>query len=124
MLQGNAKDNRIHRRFPVRWPVAIVFEGGQNREIFHGQTHDVSISGTCILTEHNIFTHDSITLLLAVPPLNPAQKRQLIEVRGKMVYTVLSPKHDCFRIGIRFTGFKDDGERFLSRAFEQRFELG
>lgn len=115
------RDQRQHRRYPVRWPVAIIFNHSQGEEIFHGHTHDLSISGASILTEHNVFTVDPVTLLISIPPLHPALKRTLIEAKARMMYNVLSPKHQCFRIGLSFKSFKNDGSYMLAQSFEQRF---
>ncbi len=115
------KELRQHRRYPVRWPVAIIFNHSRGEEVFHGHTHDLSISGASILTEHNVYTNDAITLLISIPPLHPALKRTTIEVQAKMMYSVLSPKHQCFRIGLHFREYKNNGSYLLTQSFEQRF---
>lgn len=115
------REQRQHRRYPVRWPVAIIFNHARGDEIFHGHTHDLSLSGASILTEHNVFTTDVFTVLISIPPLHPALKRTVIEVKAKMMYSVLSPKHQCFRIGLHFREFKNNGTYALAQSFEQRF---
>ncbi|WP_334158165.1 PilZ domain-containing protein [Oryzomicrobium sp.] len=116
-------EHRMHRRFPVRWPVAIVFDHAAERATYRGLTWDLSLGGAAILSEHNLFVPGAVTLLISVPPLYPGQRQPLIEVRANMAYTVLSNTHDCFRLGIRFDQFKDNGEQRLLDNLQARYEI-
>jgi len=104
----------------MHWKVAIVYDHGDKRPTFHGVTCDISLTGVSILTEHNIFTEEQVTLLLALPPRHHGQPKKVIEIRSAMVYTVHSAGHDMFRIGLSFLHFRDDGRKLLETALGER----
>lgn len=117
----NPADARKHLRIPARWKVALV-KDHQSGEIYHGLTNEVSPEGMSIISDHNIYTDDDITLLLALPPLHPGKKEKIIEVQGRMVYTVHCSSGKGFRIGVRFGHFKRDGAKFLRQYLEKRVQ--
>jgi len=104
----------------MHWKVAIVFNESDERPSFHGETAEISVEGASILTDHNIFTHNPVTLLLAIPPMHPGQRQKVIEIDARIMYTVHSSQHGRFRIGIHFHAFKDEGKAFLDRNLKQR----
>ncbi|MBI3901981.1 MAG: PilZ domain-containing protein [Nitrosomonadales bacterium] len=119
---GAATDTPEHRRatrHPVHWRVAIVRKTGDKNEIFHGRTHDVSTRGASILADENIFVEDSIVMLLAIPPRHTGLPENIIEIRSRMLYTVLSADHGMFRIGIKFLEFKGEGKSALTDILSQ-----
>ncbi len=116
----DASDHRKNKRYPFKWRVAIVFASVENEETYHGVTHDVSASGCSILTEHNIFSEEIVSVLISLPVEHPGGRRKLVEVQARMVYTVLSAGHQKFRCGIEFLKFKGNGRKLLTRAFEMR----
>jgi len=113
-------DQRQHRRFPMHWQVAIVFDETEERPTYHGVTHEISLAGMSLLTDHNIFTEESVTVLLAVPPLFAGQRKKVVEIRAHMIYTVHSSDHGRFRIGLKFDRFKGDGRELLAHNLRER----
>jgi c-di-GMP-binding flagellar brake protein YcgR len=112
-------DRRGERRFPLRLKLALVYHqhaDSATRPTFHGVTHDVSLSGLSMVLDHNVFTQDEVTLLLAIPPEHHGGPRKIVEVTARMVYTVFSSEHDAFRIGLRFKAFKRNGKEQLKAA--------
>jgi len=102
-------------RYHVRWKLALVFDKQERRETFHGRTHDLSLTGTGMQTNVNVFSRSPLVLLLAPPPLQAGQRRRIIEIRARQVYAVYSGATSCFRLGFAFTGFKDDGLEVLKQ---------
>lgn len=113
-------EHRQDKRHPFHWAVAIVFDATEEQQTFHGVTHELSLSGCSILTEHNIFTEHTVSILLSTPIDHPGARRRVIEAKARMVYTVLSSGHQKFRCGIRFLNFKDNGRATLTRIIEKR----
>lgn len=117
--KGSA-EHRQERRHPFHWPVAIVFDATEEQHTFHGVTHELSLSGCSILTDHNIFTDHTVSILLSSPAEHPGASRRVIEIKARMVYTVLSSGHQKFRCGIHFLNFKGNARTTLSRIVERR----
>lgn len=120
MSVPKTKDDRRSIRHPLKWKVAVVFDKTDNRPTFHGVTHDISVDGASILTDLNIYAKQTLTMLLAIPPLHTGQRKTIVEIRARMMYTVLSSEFDCFRIGFHFESFKGDGRNTLEKAMSIR----
>jgi len=103
-------DMRSHERALVNWRMAIVYEGGKAKSTFYGRAHDLSIGGVSIYCDYNIFFEKSVILLLALPPINTAQRERILEIHCQMMYTVLTRRG--FRVGLKFLEF-NPGERNL-----------
>jgi hypothetical protein len=118
--ESNAAELRKHPRYRVHWRVAIVHGADGKHEIFHGRTHDLSMNGSSVYSDHNIFVEEPVTVLLAMPPLTPDQGEKIIEVSSRMVYTILAANHHQFRIGLHFLHFKADGQKLLADNLANR----
>lgn len=116
----SSAENRKEKRYPLHWPVAIVFSATEDQDTYHGVTHDISMHGCAILTEHNVFSEHPVAVLLNLPAENSSGRRKVVEVRARMVYTVLSSGHQKFRCGMHFLEFKGSGRATLKRAIERR----
>ena len=114
------RDRRKHYRHPVHWRVAIVNKNSVNKDIYHGRTHNVSISGVSILTDHNIFFTTEVVILLAIPPMHQGQKETILEIQCSPTHTVLDADYGQFRLGMKFTHFKEGGKRILSDVLSKR----
>jgi c-di-GMP-binding flagellar brake protein YcgR len=115
-----SEEQRADKRHPFHWPVAIVFDSTEDQDIYHGITYDVSVNGCAILTEHNIFSDQPVSVLLSPPNEQPGRGRTIIEIKARMVYTVLSAGHRKFRCGIQFLKFKGKGRATLKHKIEAR----
>ena len=113
-------EHRQDKRYPFHWSVAIVFDGTEDRDTYHGVTHDLSSRGCSILMEHNVFSEHPVSVLLAIPIEQPGGRRRIVEVKAHMVYTVLSSGHQKFRCGIHFLNFKGKSKAVLKRALDMR----
>lgn len=120
MFNKKTKEHRVHQRFPMQWEVVVVFDEADNRPKFHGRTHEISVEGTSILTDSNIYATQSVTVLVAIPPLHTGQRKTIIEARARMRYTVHSSSHGRFRIGFHFESFKGDGRALLMSSLTER----
>lgn len=107
------RHNRAAERYHVRWKIALVFDEAENRPTYHGKTYDLSLIGTGMLTDVNIFTHSKVMVLLAPPPLHKGDRQKIIEIRASQVYAVYSGETSCFRLGFEFEYFKRDGLQVL-----------
>ena len=114
------KQLRQAQRFPFHWAVAIVFDQKEGKRSFHGVTHDISIEGCAILTEHNVFSEYPVSVVLSLPAANPAGHKRVIQAKGRMIYTVLSSGHRKFRSGIHFLEFAGNGQHLLQQALDER----
>lgn len=119
-----AHDDRRHEhRVPLKMDVSVVYHQHRNaatRPTYRGVTSDISMQGVSIVVDHNIFTDDDVTLLIGLVPEYSGGPRKIIEVIARMVYTVYSPQHYAFRVGIRFKEFKRNGRALLAANIEQR----
>lgn len=111
----------IHRsadRYHVRWKIALIFDEAEHKPTFHGRTHDLSLIGTGMHTDINIFTSSPVVVLLAPPPLHKGHRQKVIEIRARQVYAVYSGESSCFRLGLEFDSFKGDGLQILKQRLE------
>lgn len=107
-------DVRSSDRYLVRWKMAVVFDGQEGRPTYHGRTHDLSLSGTGMLTDINLQKSKSpVIVLLAPPPLHRKERPKLIEIRARQLDVVYSGANRSFRLGFRFLEFKNDGIDYL-----------
>jgi hypothetical protein len=119
-MSRSNKEKRESPRYPMRWKVSIVYDHVEDHPTFHGVTHELSVSGLSLLTDHNIFTDETITVLLAIPPKHQGARNKVIEARARMAYTVHSAGHDQFRIGLEFKQFKDGARAILETSLKER----
>ncbi len=117
---GGDSNNRKHYRHPVHWRVAIVNTTSKKSDIYHGRTHNLSLSGVNILIERNILFTSEVVILLAIPPMHHGQKETIIEIECITTYTLLDSEHSQFRLAMNFIQFKGDGKRILSDILSKR----
>ena len=107
-------DVRSSDRYLVRWKMAVVFDGQEGRPTYHGRTHDLSLSGTGMLTDINLKKSTSpVIVLLAPPPLTRKERPKLIEIKARQRDVVYSGENRSFRLGFAFLEFKNDGLDYL-----------
>lgn len=110
---------RSDQRFRVRWKTGVVVGEGQARKILVMRSHDISLGGMAVLSNDKVPPAESYTVLVVMPPLMSGTKETVIETRAKIVYSVLDTSKDCFRLGIRFLEFKNDGQKLLRERLEK-----
>lgn len=106
-------ENRESPRYIAHWRIAIVFDETENRSTIHGHTYDLSLSGTSIHTDHNIISNTPVTILLSPPVAYEGERQKIIEAKAKLAYSVYSGSNFCFRVGLHFIQFKNDGMQVL-----------
>ncbi|MCX7179268.1 MAG: PilZ domain-containing protein [Proteobacteria bacterium] len=111
-------DHRNAERYLVRWRIALVFDEHDNKPTYHGRTHDLSLSGTGMVTEANVFTEAPVVILLAPPPLYEKHRPKIIEIAARQVYCVYSGALSGFHLGFQFTYFKGDGLQMIRERLE------
>lgn len=120
-LNAKPSDPRYRApRYAVHWKIGILYEKNGKNEIFHGRTFEVSTTGTSFLSQHNIFKDDNVTVLLALPWYRDNQQEKIIEIKARIIHTVLSTENQSFRTGMQFISFKDDKEHFLEIALRDQ----
>lgn len=115
-----AIENREPRRLVVHWRIAIVFDEAEKRPSIHAHTHDLSLSGASVHTDHNVATNTLVTVLLSPPIAYEGERQKVIEIRAKLVYSVYSGSNFCFRIGLNFIKFKNDGLQILKDMLDSQ----
>lgn len=115
-----AIENREPRRRVVHWRIAIVFDEAEKRPSIHAHTHDLSLSGASVHTDHNVATNTLVTVLLSPPVAYEGERQKVIEIRAKLVYSVYSGSNFCFRIGLNFIKFKNEGLQILKDMLDNQ----
>lgn len=107
---------RESKRYLINWRVAIVHDGDGIRRTFNGKAYELSTDGVSVYCEYNFFFESPVILLLALPPLSAKTGEQIIEIRSKMISTVLA--NNSFRIGLQFLSFKPGDQESLAKHLE------
>lgn len=105
-------------RYRVAWKVALVFEEDEHKPTYHGRTHDLSLSGTGMLTSVNLYTDAPVIMLIAPPPLHQSVRQKIIEVKARQQYVLYSGEAGAFRLGFAFLEFKKDGFEVLKERLK------
>lgn len=116
-------DHRSDKRYYVRWKIALIFDEDEQRPTYHGRTYDLSLSGTGMLTNTNVFTASPVVILLAPPPLYEGHRQKVIEIRARQVYCVYSGTFSCFHLGFQFTNFKGDSLKVIKERLEHHHPI-
>lgn len=109
------RDERKALRYFLRWRAAMIFEGNSGDVTIEGKTYDVSISGASILTQQPVPGHGRITLVLALPQLVSIQPHRIMTVQARLIYSMLTGEHMCFRTGVQFLNFQAQDRHFLEK---------
>ena len=102
-------NDRQSTRYSVNWKIALIFDDQEFKPTYHGRTHDLSLTGTGMLTGSNLYATSPVIILLAPPPLHPGHRQKLIEIKARQQYVVYAGETRCWRLGFAFLEFKDDG---------------
>ena len=107
-------------RYAVHWKVGIMYKKDEKNEVFHGRTFEVSSTGTSFLSQHNIFFGGEVTALLALPWYRDNQTEKIIQIRSRVIHTILSSENQSFRTGLQFLEFKGDTGHLLEIALRDQ----
>lgn len=122
--EKTSADNRRDKRYPCHWPIAVVYQTAAGPRTHHGTTHELSLGGCSMLTEDNFHADQPVTVYLSVPVDHPGAPRRVLEIKSRMVYTLLAASKQKFRCGFQFLNFKDNGRATLDRLMQGRAARG
>lgn len=100
-----------------------MFDKGERRPTYLGRTYDLSLNGTGILTDTNIFSASPVVILLAPPPLYKGHRPRIIEITARQLYCYYSGQKACFNLGFEFDHFKAGGIQMLRERLKSHRSL-
>ena len=118
------EDKREEPRYRAHWRVTINFDEAQNRPPIYGYTGDLSLSGMAVHVETNVASLSQATILLALPMLPGESQQKIIKIRVQLLYSVYSGSNSCFRIGLQYIDFTDNGRQVLQDRIKRQFCVG
>ena len=103
---GEHRDNNeIHLKLRVK---AIVEE----QRIHHGFIKYLSLKGATLFLDHNLQNINTIKLQIHIPPNFEIQENpRVVEVSGKVLYSIYDSKEWQFRSAINFDHFYSESDR-------------
>ncbi|MFZ6871600.1 PilZ domain-containing protein [Undibacterium sp. Di27W] len=107
---------RSHNRYLVKWEIALIHEGRDQKNSYYGRVNDISENGLSMFCDYNVFFDGRVKLVMSLPPLHIGAAVQKIEVESRMVYTILSQY--AFRLGLEFLHFRDGEKKILMDRLE------
>lgn len=100
---------RRHKRYPIRWKAAVVFDKSTGRPILHTETFDLSAGGGAIRTNYDDLTGSVVTILLAQPPRRPGEQPRMLKLQAKVVSSSMAPPRPGYRHGMSFVNTPPEG---------------
>jgi len=94
-------------RHVVKWHADVLIDGHAS----HGIVHEISESGATLFLELNPEKVKRLSLHIHVPPPDDKHAQHIVEVEGKVVYSIHDNQEKLFRAGIRFTRFAQESDQ-------------
>ena len=119
---GKYAERREDPRSHLQLKLAVLYpqiEGRPPRPMFHGKTHDISVSGLSLVVGYNVFQEGEVTVVMALPPARDGAAPKVVTATAEMSYAIHSSKLDAFKIGFTFHRFRGDGKALLEAALRQ-----
>jgi hypothetical protein len=112
----DTKENRRkHKRHPASWKIALVLNKSDGKPIIlHTQTIDLSLGGVAIVSEHGDLKGKVVSVLLAYPPRDGAEKPKIVKARARVVSSAQEPRSG-YRLGMNFIQWPEDGPETLAQ---------
>lgn len=117
-MQGS-KEHRSVPRFYVKWR-AIAFIDAKNEH--HCFIKDISTKGAAIFLDRNLQSLEFIKLHIHIPPSHTDKAQRVIQVHGKIAYTVYDSKEFLFRVGIVFFKFESDHDPVFLETYLTKYQ--
>ena len=109
---------RKHKRYPVRWKAAVVFDRLTERPVLHTETFDLSAGGGAIRTDYGDLTNSTVTILLAQPPRQPDEQPRMLKLQAKIVSSAQTPGKAGYRHGMNFVNTPPEGVAGLEELLQ------
>jgi hypothetical protein len=109
---------RKHKRYPVRWKAAVVFDRSTERPVLHTETFDLSAGGGAIRTDYGDLTGSTVTILLAQPPRQPGEQPRMLKLQAKIVSSAQTPGKAGYRHGMSFVNTPPEGVAGLEELLQ------
>lgn len=108
-LTGNAenKEHRAEPRFRVRWRTTAFVDA---QGLHHGSVKDISTKGAAVLLGRNLQSQGIIKLHIYVPPPHTSNISCIVEVYGKIAYSIYDGHEQLFRVGVTFLKFHSESD--------------
>jgi hypothetical protein len=116
------EDQRVNKRFLVKWKLMLSLTIKGNNQTIQGNLADISTQGATALIENNLPAKSTITVIFVIPPKTLGEPPQTIQINGKLIYCVLGG-HGLFRAGIQFDHFIGQGLAILEKELSSRIPL-
>src|SRR5262245_20179795 len=117
-MTEHKEHRRKHRRYPIRWKAAIVFEKALARPILHTETFDLSAGGGAIRSEYGDLTGATVTILLAMPARQEGETQRMLRLTAKIVSSVETPGSSGYRHGMSFINTPAEGDAGLEQLLK------
>src|SRR5262245_44996339 len=101
-MTEHKEHRRRHKRYPIRWKAAVVFDKALARPILHTETFDLSAGGGAIRTEYGDLTGAIVTILLALPTRQANETQRVMRLMAKVVSSLQAQGAAGYRHGMSF----------------------
>jgi len=101
-MAEHKEHRRKHKRYPIRWKAAVVFEKTLARPILHTETFDLSAGGGAIRTDYADLTGATVTILLALPTRQANETQRVMRLLARVVSSLQAPGVTGYRHGMSF----------------------
>jgi hypothetical protein len=108
-MAEHKEHRRRHKRYPIRWKAAVVFDKALARPLLHTETFDLSAGGGAIRTEYSDLTGAMVTILLAQPAARASDTQKVLRIVAKIVSSVDTPGTPGYRHGMSFVNTSPEG---------------
>jgi hypothetical protein len=108
-MAEHKEHRRRHKRYPIRWKAAVVFDKTLARPLLHTETFDLSAGGGAIRTEYSDLTGAMVTILLAQPAARASDTQKVLRIVAKIVSSVETPGSPGYRHGMSFVNTSPEG---------------
>jgi hypothetical protein len=103
-----SKEHRSEPRFLVKWPATVII--GEQHSC-RGMIKDISVKGAAVLLDVHLRSAKLINLHIHLPRLDAATGARIIEVYGKIIYSIHDSNESLFRTGISFLKFSQETDQ-------------
>jgi hypothetical protein len=117
-MSEHKEHRRKHKRYPIRWKVAVVFDKALARPLLHTETFDLSAGGGAIRTEYGDLTGATVTILLAQPAARAGDTQKVLRIVAKIVSSVETPGTPGYRHGMSFVNTPPEGVAGLEQLLQ------